>query len=76
MIEPSPVPLMDISLEEHTGTGKSLLRIEVSPDGTPFYDKRGPIRFWIRQRGEVKALDVPERDAYIAEMERLKDSGA
>ncbi len=76
VIEPSPVPYMTISLEEHAATGKSLLRIEVTPNGTPFYDKRGPVKFWVRQGAQVKDLDAPERDAYVAEMKRLSASSA
>jgi hypothetical protein len=76
VIEPSPVPVMNISLEKHTESGKSLLRIEVTPDGTPFYDERGPVKFWIREGSEIKDLGVPERDVYIAEMKRLKASRA
>lgn len=74
-VEPSPVPYMTISLEEHAATGKSLLRIELTPNGTPFYDKRGPVKFWVRQGAQVKDLDTTERDAYVAEMKRLSASG-
>jgi len=68
-IDPSPVPFIEAFLEEidHDGTSSTLLRIELTPIGTPFYAKNSDV-LWVRSGAQVNPLSQRTRDDFVGRM--------
>lgn len=68
-IHPAPTPYMSFAIEKQVsgGHGKELLRIELRPNGKPFYADRC---FWVRQGAQVKELVDRDRDEYVEQMKQ------
>jgi len=68
-IDPSPLPFMTISLEQHTkgDLRKKVLRIVLTPTGKPFYESETG-KLWVRQGAQAKDLKGREHDEFVQSM--------
>ena len=68
-IDPSPVPFIEAFLEglDHDGASSTLLRLELTPIGTPFYAKDSDV-LWVRSGAQVNSLSQRTRDDFVGRM--------